>query len=183
MTRFPEITTRRLLLRKIQDSDLNALITYCNNPKISEQIINIPHPYGEADALNRMKFINDGFESKQRYVFAITLQDNNELIGEIGLHLDASNDSAQFGYWIAEPFWGQGIASEALGAILQFGFETLKLNKIFATHYPENPASGKVMINNGLIKEAELKDHYKINVVFRDVIQYRLTRSEYLAQR
>jgi len=55
----------------------------------------------------------------------------------------------------------------------------LNLNKIYATHYPTNPASGKVMLNNKMIKEAELKDHYKINDDCRSVIQYRLTKQEY----
>lgn len=121
-----------------------------------------------------------GFKNKERYVFAITFKNSDELIGEIGLHLDKSNDSAQFGYWIAEPFWGKGAASEATAAILKFGFIDLHLNKIYATHYPENPASGKVMLKNKMIKEAELKAQYKIDGSYRDVIQYRLTKAEYL---
>jgi RimJ/RimL family protein N-acetyltransferase len=176
---FPEITTSRLKLRKIKLSDLSSLVKYCNNKKISDQIINIPYPYGEEDAIFRMNFVLQGFKNKERFVFAISFKDNEELIGEIGLHLDKTNNAAQFGYWIAEPFWGKGIATEATAAILKFGFEELHLNKIYATHYPENQASGKVMLNNKMIKEAELKDHYKIGESYRSVVQYRLTKTEY----
>jgi ribosomal-protein-alanine N-acetyltransferase len=177
---FPELVTDTLRLRKIRISDVPSLLKHCHNKKISEQIINIPYPYREEDAVFRINFVWQGFKNKERYVFAITYKSNDELLGEIGLHLDNSNNSAQFGYWIAEPFWGKGIASEATAAILKFGFMDLNLNKIYATHYPENMASGKVMLKNKMIKEAELKAQYKIEGSYKDVIQYRLTKAEYL---
>jgi RimJ/RimL family protein N-acetyltransferase len=179
MKAFPELITKRLKLRRIQLNDVASLLKYVNNKKISDQILNIPFPYGEEDAIYRLNFIFQGFKNNERYVFAITFKDNNELIGEIGLHIDKINNNAQFGYWVAEPFWSKGIATEATAAILQFGFENLGLNKIYATHYPDNQASGKVMLKNKMIKEAELKDQYKINNDYRSVIQYRLTKQEY----
>jgi [ribosomal protein S5]-alanine N-acetyltransferase len=179
MELFPEIVSKRLRLRRLQLSDIPVLVKHANNSKISDQIINIPYPYREEDAIQRFNFIIEGFKNKARYVFAITLKEPGELVGEIGLHLDKENNNAQFGYWVAEPFWGKGIATEATAAILHFGFNELKLNKIYATHYPDNIASGKVMLNNGMIKEGELKDHYRINDTYRSVIQYRLTKSEY----
>jgi len=182
MEEFPELITNRLMLRKIQLSDVSSLLKYANNKNISDQIFNIPFPYHEEDAIYRLNFVLQGFKNKECYVFAITLKDENELIGEIGLHLDKTNNNAQLGYWIAEPFWGKGIATEAASEILKFGFEELNLNKIYATHYPENEASGKVMLNNKMIKEAELKEHYRIDNVYRSVIQYRLTKQEYGAQ-
>jgi ribosomal-protein-alanine N-acetyltransferase len=179
MESFPTLITGNLKLRKIQLSDVPSLVKYANNKKISVQVFNIPFPYGEEDAIFRINFVLQGFKNKERYAFAITLKGDDELIGEIGLHLDKTNNSAQFGYWVAEPYWGKGIATEATAAILKFGFEKLDLNKIFATHYPDNAASGKVMQNNNMIKEAELKEHYKIENVYRSVIQYRLTKQEY----
>ncbi|TAK93407.1 N-acetyltransferase [Patescibacteria group bacterium] len=182
MRDFPELVTNKLKLRKILMTDLPSLVKYCNNKKISDQIFNIPFPYTEEDAIYRLNFASQGFKNKERYIFAITLKENDELIGEIGLHLDKVNNHAQFGYWVAELFWGKGIATEATSAILKFGFEELQLHKIYATHYPENEASGKVMFNNQMIKEGELSDHYLIEGVYRTVIQYRLTRLEYAAQ-
>ncbi len=179
MEELPELITNRLKLRKIELGDVSSLLKYANNKNISDQIFNIPFPYQEEDAIYRLNFVLQGFKNKERYVFAITLKDSKELIGEIGLHLDKANNSAQLGYWIAEPFWGKGIATEATSEILKFGFEKLNLNKIYATYYPENKASGKVMLNNKMIKEGELKEHYRINNVYRSVIQYRLTKQEY----
>lgn len=181
METFPILTTKNLTLRRMRLSDLPALIDGANNRKITDQIINFNYPFTEEDAVIRFNFVLNGFKQKERFVFAITQHDNDELIGEIGIHLDKSNNSAQFGYWLNEKQWGKGIITEALGAILQFGFEVLKLNKIYATHYPDNPASGKVIQKNKMIKEAELKDHYLIDGQYRSVIQYRLTKSEYEA--
>ncbi len=179
MDNFPRLTTNTLILRKIKPGDLTSLLTYCNNPKISDQILNIPYPYSEEDAIFRMNFIYEGFKKKERYVFAITFCENDELIGEIGLHLDKTNDNAQLGYWVGEPFWGRKVATEATHAILKFGFEQLGLHKIYATHFRDNSASAKVMQNNKMIQEADLKQHYKVRETYRDVIQYRLTKVEY----
>ena len=179
MKSFPVLTTERLVLRKMQLSDVPSLLQYVNNKIISDNIINIPYPYLEEDAISRFNFILQGFKNEERYVFAVTLKDKNELIGEIGIHLDKDHNRAEIGYWIGEPFWGSGIATESVRAILEFGFNTLQLNKIHATHYTDNPASGKVLSNNKMILEAELKDQYKMNKTYKSVFQYRLTRSEY----
>ena len=179
MKQFPELHTAQLRLRMANHGDIPALVKYCHNQKISDQIINIPYPYTEQDARERLEFINKGFADNNRYVFAITLQSHHELIGEIGIHLDTTNNHAQMGYWVAEPFWGRGIATEAVGAILLFGFRELGLHKIYATHYPDNKTSGNVMVRNGMIKEAELKDHYRVKDVYKTVFQYRLTIDEF----
>jgi len=104
-----------------------------------------------------------------------------EFIGGVGLRVDKFHNRAELGYWVAEPFWNNGFITEAVTAILEFGFNTLKLNKILATHLVENPASGKVMIKNGMIKEGELVDHYKKDGEYKSVLQYRLTKREFEA--
>jgi RimJ/RimL family protein N-acetyltransferase len=84
------------------------------------------------------------------------------------------------GFWLGEPFWNNGYVTEATGKVLQFGFEEIGLQKIFAIHLIDNPASGKVMIKNGMIKEGELVDHLKKGDKYHTVIQYRLTRDEFM---
>ncbi len=180
MESFPHLVTKQLNLRRLQLADLPRLVLFANNPKISDQILNIPYPYFEDDAINRLNLVIEGFKSKARFIFCIALKTDNQLVGEIGLHLNKDQNNAQLGYWIAEKFWGQGLATEATGAVLKFGFEVLNLQKIYATHYPNNPASAMVITRNGMIKEAELKDHYKVNDEYRSIIQYRLTHEEYL---
>lgn len=64
-------------------------------------------------------------------------------------------------------------------ALLRFGFEELKLNKIHATHHADNPASGRVMLKNGMVKEAERVQHARRDGRYHDLWQYRLTSQEY----
>ncbi len=166
---FPELNTSRLKLRKITIEDIPFLVKYANNKKISDYVLNIPYPYSEPDAVFRISYVVQGFKNKVRYVFTITFQESKELIGEIGLHLNNQNDIAQLGYWVAEPFWGKGIATEATAAILRFGFEKLNLAMIFAECHAENKASQRVLLNNGLKEFGTSKI----------VLQYRLTKQQF----
>jgi RimJ/RimL family protein N-acetyltransferase len=71
---------------------------------------------------------------------------------------------------------------EAAQKIIEFGFEVLELNKINSSHFLHNPAFGRIMMKNGMLKEAEIKDHFKKGDTYLDIIQYRLTREEYKNQ-
>lgn len=161
---FPELHTPRLKLRKIQSEDIPSLVRYANNKKISDQIINIPFPYQEMDAIMRLSYVVQGFKQRTRFVFGIFLKEKVELIGEISLHLETDKSIAQLGYWVAEPFWNRGIASEAVSAMVRFGFDQLNLRLIYATCHADNIASGKVLLKNGM------KEHSTTG----NVIQYRL---------
>lgn len=147
---FPELYTSRLHLRRIMADDIPALVQYANNPAISARVLNIPYPYGEPEAVFRISYVLQGFRQKTRYVFAIILQSQEILVGEAGLHLDSRQPMAQLGYWIGEPFWNQGIATEAVQAVLQFAINKLNLETIFATCDEDNIASIKVLEKCGM---------------------------------
>lgn len=179
MEKFPEIETSRLILGKLSFEDIPKIIEYAGNKKVAETTLNIPHPYKDNDAIFWINNANKGFENKTQFTFGIRTKNRDEFIGGIGLKINIRFQRANLGYWIAEPFWNKGYASEAVEAILKFGFTEINLNKIYATHLIENPASGRVMIKNGMIKEGELKDHTKKGDFFRSLIQYRLTKKEF----
>lgn len=181
MNSFPELSTNRLRLRKVAVADIPSLIKYAGNKAISANLLNVPHPYTEEDAVFWMNFVLQGFKSGERFVFAITLKESGEFIGAIGLHPNGRHDTAELGYWLGEPFWGQGLMTEAVTAVLRFGFEERKLNKIYATHFATNPASGKVMAANGMIKEGELAEQYKVDDAYQSVSCYRLLKREWEA--
>lgn len=177
--KFPQFSTDRLILGKVQSIDIPKIVEYAGNKKVADTTLNIPHPYHEKDAIFWLNMANQGFEKKTQFTFAIRLKTTHEFIGGIGLKINKRFDRAELGYWIGEPFWNKGYVTEAVGAVLEFGFRTLELNKIYAQFLIENPASGKVMIKNGMIKEGELKDHSKKGNQYRSVMQYRLTKAEY----
>lgn len=176
---YPVLTTTRLTLTNLKVADIPKIVEYAGNKKVAQNTLNMPHPYFEKDAIFWLNMAHEGFRTQSKYIFGIRLNTTNELIGGMGLHLNQSFNRAELGYWIGEPFWNKGYASEAAAAILKFGFEVLKINKIFATHLIENPASGKVMIKNGMVQEGTLKDHVKKGDNYQTLHQYRLTKKEY----
>ena len=187
MEHFPELQTERLILNQPKWTDVSIIVSYAGNIKIVENTRSMPHPYYEEDAISWSHMVNQGFKKKDQFIFAIRSKSTNEFIGGVGLTLDIYNNRAELGYWIAEPFWNQGYTTEAVSAMLNFGFDTLGLNKIIAVYLTTNSASGKVMIKNGMIKEAEFKEHdIKRDHTIEDneyvsLIQYRLIKSEYEA--
>ena len=80
---------------------------------------------------------------------------NEEAIGGIGLRLqtDVHRRSAELGYWLGEPFWGQGIATKAVGALTEYAFAHLDLIRLYATVFEWNPASARVLEKAGYIYE------------------------------
>lgn len=181
MNSFPELSTDRLLLRKVAAADIPRLMKYAGSKAISVNLLSVPHPYTEEDAIFWMNSVLQGFKSGERFVFAITLKESGGFIGAIGLHRNSRHDTAELGYWLGEPFWGKGLMKETVAAVLRFGFEELKLNKIYATHFTANPASGKVMTANGMIKEGELAEQYKVGETYQSVVYYRLLKREWEA--
>ena len=179
MHKFPEIETDRLVLRKIISNDIPKIIEYAGNIKIAEMTLNIPHPYAKKDAIFWLNSVSEGFKNQTQYTFGIGLNTPNEFIGGIGLKIDSKVNQAELGYWIAEPFWNKGYATEAVEAVLKFGFTQLNLDKIHANHFAKNPSSGKVMLKNGMLKQGELPQQAKKGNEYKSLIQYSLTHIEF----
>jgi RimJ/RimL family protein N-acetyltransferase len=179
MERLPKLETERLFLTELEAGDIPQIVEYAANKSISEYTLNLPHPYSEKDAVYWINLSNQGLKNRTNYIFAIRLKSSNEFIGGIGLTVEQKFFRAEIGYWIAEPFWNKGYATEATKSIIEFGFNRLELNKLTSSHLEKNPASGKVMVKCGMTKEGELKEHVCKNTVFHTLILYGLTKSEY----
>lgn len=179
MEPFPEIETSRLVLTELKSEYISQIVKYASNQNISAHTMNLPFPYTEKDAIYWINLANEGFRNKTNFIFGIRLKAENKLIGGISLTVEQKFLRAEAGYWIAEPFWSNGFATEAAGAIISFGFEKLGLNKITSSHFEINTASGKVMQNCGFLKEGELKEHVCKNGVFHTLILYGFTKKEF----
>ena len=89
------------------------------------------------------------------------------------------NKEGDLGYWVRKDHWGEGIASEAVTAILDFGFNTHKLNRIYATACPENIGSLRVLEKCGMSKEGVMREHMNIRGNFRDSVLMAILASEF----
>ncbi len=160
MKSFPTITTERLILNSFQETDLPLLVLYAGNPKVAEMASGIPHPYTKKDGKIWIENTQKGFEKGTLYAFAIRLKSTQEFIGGIGITINTQNNHAELGYWLAQPFWRNGYATEAAKKVLDFGLTELQLHRIYATHFAHNQASGNVLQKIGMIQEGILKPEF-----------------------
>jgi RimJ/RimL family protein N-acetyltransferase len=112
-------------------------------------------------------------------VFAIRLLETDELVGAIGLEICEQDHLAELGYWVSQENWGRGIATEACGGIVDFGFRVLGLNRIVAHHMTKNPQSGRVLEKVGFVREGILRKHFRKWGKFEDAVIFGLLATEW----
>ncbi|PWW28758.1 GNAT family N-acetyltransferase [Chryseobacterium sp. AG844] len=170
MEKFPVLQTERLILSQLEEKDIPFIVELLQHRIFSDLTSNIPYPYVENDARSWVEMSKEAFENNTGYTFAIRNKEG-QIIGAIGLH-DRDDDKAELGYWIGIPYWNKGYVTEAAKGIIDFGFDELKLNKIFATHFLHNPASGRIMEKIGMKKEAVLIKEVKKDGEYFDLVRY-----------
>jgi RimJ/RimL family protein N-acetyltransferase len=151
---------------------------YAGNAAVAKTTANVPHPYPEGAAEKWIASHPIQFLEKKNVVFAIRSRDG-ALLGAINLGLSLDDRRGELGYWIGLPHWNQGICTQAVGRVIQYGFEDLGLNRIYARHLSINPASGRAMEKNGMKKEGVQREHFMKDGVFMDVVEYGILRAEY----
>ena len=179
---LPELQTRHLLLRGFRKADGPQVRHLAGAPEVAETTLNIPHPYQAGMAESWIASHRREYESGRGITLAVTLADSQQLVGAMGLILTRRFSRAELGYWIGKPYWGRGYATEAAAAMLRFGFQTLKLNKIHASHMTRNPASGRVMQKIGMVQEGLLRQHALKWDQFVDLAVYGLLAEDWLAE-
>lgn len=146
-----ELTDNELTLREFRDTDAGQLAALCNNKKIWDNVRDyLPFPYSESNA---NEFIRCCQGENPRTTFAIAY--NGQFAGTIGLvpQLDVYRLTAEIGYWLGEPFWGKGITTRAVKLMVDYGFNTLKLVRIFTGVFGFNKASQRVLEKAGFTLE------------------------------
>jgi RimJ/RimL family protein N-acetyltransferase len=149
------------ILRDWQKADAPSIAKYANNRKIWMNLRDaFPHPYHLRDA---EAFIARVLDSDPITMFALATP--REAIGSIGLMVgkDVHRYTAEMGYWLAEPFWGRGIMTQAVIRLTAHALNDLKLQRVFALPYTTNPASARVLEKAGFQCEGVLRSS-----VFKD---------------
>jgi len=176
---FPVLSTERLLLREITESDADDLFRLQGNAEVMKHIA-LPLKAVEESVL-KIKFYQDLLAKQEVINWAITLKPNNKLIGVILLKaIDCKNHRAEVGYMVHPDFWRKGIAQEALECILDYAFNTLNFHSLEAIIDPYNTASEKILEKNGFVKEAHFKENYFLGGRFLDSAVYSLLKSNYI---
>ncbi len=174
------LVTKRLILRQLKLTDLEDLYDYAKNEKI-----------GPMAGWPRHKSIETTYKIlkmliKEDETWAITLKNEDRLIGTIGLTANdifqALNNTKELGFVLRESYWGKGIVKEAADAVINYGFVDLELGEIICGHYPYNKQSQRVIEKlNFKYINTEVKEDYKGDPI--DVMYYKINRAEYLERR
>ncbi len=166
-----ELRLKSCTLRSWRPTDLDALVRYADNAKIAFNLRDLfPHPYTrEAGRL----FLESVLRADPRTRWVIAVE--GELAGSIGISPKEHEErrTAEIGYWLAEPFWGRGIMSEAVGAMTRYAFEAFAdIHRLEAGVFAGNTASMRVLEKNGYSLEGTLKDRIIKDGQVRDQLYY-----------
>ena len=143
--------TNRIVLRPWRESDAASLFALASDPEVGPRAGWLPHQsVDESLKVIRKFFLNE-------YTWAVTLKTNDEVVGCIGFlpaassNLQIDEDQCEVGYWIARPYWNEGICSEALQMVIDHCFNVKGFTVLWGSFFPSNPASGRVMEKCGFI--------------------------------
>jgi RimJ/RimL family protein N-acetyltransferase len=178
MKAFPILKTERLLLRDFRLTDAKEVQRLAGATEVAKGTF-VPHPYEDGIAESWIERQKKEFEEGSITNFAIVLAAADTLIGSIGLILAEQHQWGQLGYWIGVPYWNQGYCTEAVLAVMDYGFNELGLNRIWAPHFKSNPASGRVLQKAGMQYEGSQREHYKRFGRYEDAELYGLLKREY----
>lgn len=144
-----------IVLRGLKKQDAVPLAALANNKKIWDNVRDyLPHPYTIRDGED---YIDMVLKEERPLTFGVEYK--GRLAGVVGLvaQEDIYRMSAEIGYWIGEPFWGKGIATQAVKMMSNYGFEKMGFQRIFAGVFEYNIGSMKVLEKNGYEREGIFK--------------------------
>ena len=173
---FPNLSTSRLLLRAITLNDVDDLFVMRSD---KETMRYIPRPIAQSnnDVIELIDRVNSGIIKNESINWAIALKENNQLIGTIGfVRTQPEHHRAEIGYMLQKQYQKKGYTYEALQAIIEYGYNIMKLHSIEAVIDPNNIASEKLLQGLNFIKEAHLKENEFWDGKYLDTVIYSLVK-------
>ncbi|MFO0848834.1 MAG: GNAT family protein [Gemmataceae bacterium] len=178
--RPPTLETARLLLRPLTPADAEAMFEACSNPRVTDHTCFDTHRTLDTSRGFIAGYAATSYAAGVPDPLTITLKETpDRLIGCIGARWEDKGDGRMdLGYWLAEPFWGRGIVTEAARVFVPFLFATYPVERLQSRVFEGNPASGRVLEKAGLTYEGTLRKGLKVKGRFRDVRMYSRLREE-----
>ncbi len=184
--KFPEIRTKRLVLRQPTMKDVDWYFDHFSRPEVVWGGGD-PAPKDLAAARGELrKYMVDLYRERVGFRWIITLKRGRRPIGSLGFYrwLSSAAYQAEMGYDLAKEYWGRGIMTEAMNAVVDFGFERMGLNRIEVFIMPRNKRSIRMIKRLGFRKEGLLRQRYFDEFgEFADDILFSMLRSDWEAIR
>jgi ribosomal-protein-alanine N-acetyltransferase len=174
------LRTERLILRNLSLKDSETIFSYFSDPEMTKF-------YGMEPFKTRIeadKFIKDFIDDYTLlYRWGIVERESGRLIGTCGFHaLSEKHLRAEIGYEIDIPYWGKGYATEAINALIYYGFDSMNLQRIGANVYPENVGSRKVLEKAGFTHEGLLRSYLFQGGKYHDANVFSILRREVMEE-
>lgn len=182
MIEQPVIETLRLQLRPLELSDNLDIQKNAGVREIADTMISLPHPYTVGEAERYISQKQNEREAGSSVTFIVERKEEKGFIGLIELRdIDHEHSQGELSFWLAKKAWGHGYMSEVVQVIVQYGFEVLRLNRLYAYHMLRNPATGRVLEKNGFKLEGLLRQRVQKWGKYEDVALMAILRLDWLA--
>ena len=179
-TLFPDLETKRLNLRQTIMKDAEAIFAIFSDPKVT-QFHNLNTFTQISEAIKVIEQRSKRFEGKRGIRWGIACKSEDYLIGSCGFNWNKELTAAEVGYELASRFWRQGIMSEALCAILQYGFDR-ELEFVMAEVMLDNAASRKLLNKFGFQSQQVFEEHGFWKGKHHDLERFILTKTDFVAR-
>ena len=178
-TYMPVLETPQLRLRRLTMQDAADIFHYSRDAEVARHVLWEAHRHiGESRAY--LRYMLRRYRQHEPASWGIEYRRTGKIIGTIGfMWIQADNSAAEVGYSLSREYWNRGIMTEALKAVIDYGFGRLNLNRIEAQHETTNPASGAVMRKCGMQREGTLRQRLYNKGRYVDVDLYAILRVDY----
>lgn len=171
--------TERLILRPFTLEDASSVEILASDIEMAKTTLHIPHPFPDDLAVHWIERYNEKMERGSSYSFAIVLKDSMQLVGCVMLFVAHNHKRGELAYWIGKSYWDNGYATEAANKMIEFAFQQLKVNRIWAAIMKKNIASIEVMKKLGLTYEGTFREHVLKWGVYEDIDYFGIVKSDF----
>jgi RimJ/RimL family protein N-acetyltransferase len=172
------------MLRDLETEDWKLVQDYASDPKVVRYVDFGPNTEEESKNFVQRALAQQKEQPRNNFTLAIILKARNALIGGCGICVsNPRNREGYIGYVLNRSFWRHGYATEAAQGLLEFGFDQLKLHRIFATCDAENVASARVLEKVGMQQEGHFRENGWVKGRWRDSLLYAILDHEWIELR
>lgn len=178
-SQLPQVNTDRIVLRRMRASDVDDIYAYASDPDVARYTSWAPHTSPD-ETRQFVRRVLDAYLEKRVANWGIELVSERKLIGTGGYgSWDLQNSTAEIGYVIGKPYWGQGLMTEAVGAMVDFGFRRMSLNRIVIRMDPRNVGSWRVAEKCGCRFEGIARQVVYTKGSFDDLMVWAILREDW----
>lgn len=175
--RSPVLETPRLLLRPLRTDDTAAIRAIVSKPEVARGTISWAVPYADGSAESFVAYASQAYTYGSFFIRCLCHRADGRVIGTASVRPDTKHRHGELGYMLDSAYWGQGLMPEAVSRLIAWCFDDLDFIRVYATHFSDNPASGRVMQKCGMQHEGHLRAHYLRFGEPKDVELYGLVRA------